>query len=230
MVPNSYLQINEVASSRGHAGLGFIMVISHEPELPDGVAFLKCIVVGTWFLGPSPSTNVPPNTSAGIQASGQRLTNVKYETSLRRLLVWIFAHYTWDRFKFYISSPINFGPPGNAAAADTVVDGSTVDQTILGLGGSLSRSLFERGRDFLFVLVRRIVLRACVVTNDTQAANSTFVRVPIWALDFSKKEYRLPSITPAVKLNPFGVTNTPSNVFSDANYHNHALVTRAYHL
>ncbi|KAH9062635.1 hypothetical protein EDB83DRAFT_2315488 [Lactarius deliciosus] len=95
------------------------------------------------------------------------------------------------RFKFYTSSRpstlINFGPPGTAAAADTDVDDLTVYQTILSPGGSLSRLSIDRGRGFSFVLVRRMVLRACVVMNDAQAAGSTFVRAPIGASDFSEK-------------------------------------------
>ncbi|KAH9031898.1 hypothetical protein EDB85DRAFT_1890919 [Lactarius pseudohatsudake] len=73
------------------------------------------------------------------------------------------------RFKFYASlrpsTPINFGPPGTAAAADTDVGDSTIYQTILAPVGSL-------------------------MINDTQAAGSTFVRAPIGALNFSEKECR----------------------------------------
>ncbi|KAH9044865.1 hypothetical protein EDB84DRAFT_1436007 [Lactarius hengduanensis] len=71
------------------------------------------------------------------------------------------------------------------------MDDYTVYQTIWPpSGASVACCSIVVGGTFWFVFVRRMVLSACVVINDTQAAGSTFVRAPIGALNFSEKECR----------------------------------------
>ncbi|KAJ7473368.1 glycoside hydrolase [Mycena latifolia] len=128
---------------------------------------------------------------------------------------------TWDGSKLFTSlapsSPVNFVKPGATASADITVSDSTIYQSIIGFGGTLTDSSAltlsnlkaQNSGNYWDVLQRLFSPR-----DGAAAAGLSYLRVPIGATDFSAKLYSLDDVNGDTSFSQFNINNQPSYVFS----------------
>ncbi|KIJ13748.1 glycoside hydrolase family 30 protein [Paxillus involutus ATCC 200175] len=113
--------------------------------------------------------------------------------------------------------PINFVSPGAIGSADIVVDDSSVYQTILGFGASLTDSsaqLFHNLKSQNSNNYWELLDYLFNITDAADSAGFSYIRVPLGASDFSANTYSYDDTSGDVNLNAFNIGAAPSYVFS----------------
>ncbi|KAF8736341.1 hypothetical protein AX14_000454 [Amanita brunnescens Koide BX004] len=129
---------------------------------------------------------------------------------------------TWDRSKLFmplsLSEPIQFMPfSGNGSTTNINLDDSTVYQTVLGFGGSLTDSsafildnLKTTNPDNYWKLLEYLF----DPTEGANAAGMSYIRVPLGASDFSPREYSFDDMDGDTAMIGFDINNAPPYLFS----------------
>ncbi|KAI0712025.1 glycoside hydrolase [Earliella scabrosa] len=129
---------------------------------------------------------------------------------------------TWDRtqlltYRSLESDPVNFVTPGNAAAADIIVNDGSVLQSMVGYGATLTDSSAQLLNNLKTQNPDNYNTILTTLFNPTDGANAaglTYLRVPLGASDFSDHPYSLDDVPGDSQLNNFNIDNTPSYVFA----------------
>ncbi|KIK92142.1 glycoside hydrolase family 30 protein [Paxillus rubicundulus Ve08.2h10] len=136
--------------------------------------------------------------------------------------IWDIWQTTWDREMLFTHlqptpDPINFVSPGAIGSADIVIDDSSLYQTILGFGASLTDSsaqLFHNLKSQNSNNYWQLLDYLFNITDAADSAGFSYIRVPLGASDFSANTYSYDDTSGDVNLNAFNIGAAPSYVFS----------------
>ncbi|KAI0700366.1 glycoside hydrolase [Cerioporus squamosus] len=130
---------------------------------------------------------------------------------------------TWDRSSLFAyenlsPNPINFVSPGSTGAADITIDDTSVLQSMVGYGATLTDSSAQ----LLSTLKSQnsgnynSILNTLFNPTDssTGTAGLSYLRVPLGASDFSSSAYSFDDVSGDTSLNNFNIDNAPSYLFS----------------
>ncbi|KAF8346582.1 glycoside hydrolase family 30 protein [Amanita rubescens] len=129
---------------------------------------------------------------------------------------------TWDRSNLFtrlsLSEPIEFMSFSNNGSITNInLDDSTVYQTVLGFGGSLTDSsafilnnLKATNPDNYWNLLKYLF----DTTDGANAAGLSYMRIPLGASDFSPREYSFDDVDEDREMSGFDMNNAPPYLFS----------------